>query len=65
MPDRPMTEAEAIARFSRELEEISARGPAPDCAEQMAAIHAEHEAECAKLRQTTRKPGGREAGARR
>ncbi len=51
MPDRAMTEAEAIARFSRELEEISARGRAPDCAEQMAEIIAENERECAAMRE--------------
>lgn len=51
MPDGTMTEAEAIARFSRELDEISARGRASDCTEQMAAIHAEHEAECARMRE--------------
>ena len=47
MPDRPMTEAEAIARFSREVDEISARGRAPDCAEQIA----ENVRECGAMRE--------------
>ena len=46
MPDRPMIEAEAIARFSRELDEISARRRAPNSAE----LLAENERECAALR---------------
>ena len=50
MPDGTTTEAEAIARFSRELDDISARGRAPNSAELLAEIIAENERECAALR---------------
>ena len=50
MPDGTMTEAEAIARFSRELDEISARGRAPNSTELVAEIIAENERECAAMR---------------
>ena len=51
MADEPVTEEEARRLFVAELVRSSEEGPAPDCAEQLAAILAEHEAECAKLRQ--------------
>ena len=60
-----MTEAEAIARFSLALDEISGRGRAPHCAEQMAAIHAEHEAECARMRELRLRADKRERRAGR
>lgn len=56
MPDRTMTEAEAVARFSRELDEISARGRAPNSAELLAEIIAENERECAALRAESLEP---------
>ena len=49
MTDEPMTEEEARRRFAAYLIAVDARGPAPDCEEQLAAINAEHEAECERL----------------
>ncbi len=49
MADEPMSEEEARRRFVAYLIAVDARGPAPDCEEQLAAIFAEHEAECDRL----------------
>ncbi len=54
MADEPvtedrMTEEEARRLFVAYLIEVDARGPAPDCEEQLVAIFAEHDAECDRL----------------
>ena len=49
MADEPMSEEEARRRFVAYLIEVDARGPAPDCEEQLAAIHAEFDLECEKV----------------
>ena len=60
MSNNAMTEAEAMARFGQDLDDISARGRAPDSAEQVVAIIAEIERECATLRRKRlRKPDAR------
>lgn len=45
----PMTEEEARRLSVAYHIEVGARGPAPVCEEQLAAILAEHEAECDRL----------------
>ena len=51
MAEDSMTEEEARRLFVAELIRSSQQGPASDCEEQLTAILAEHEAECAKMRQ--------------
>ncbi|MGI4765501.1 MAG: hypothetical protein ACRYGP_10650 [Janthinobacterium lividum] len=49
MADEPMTEADARRRFVAYLVAVDAQGPVPDSEEQLAAIFAEHEAECERI----------------
>ena len=49
MADESMSEEEARRRFVAYLIAVDARGPAPDCEEQLAAIHAEFDIECEKM----------------
>ena len=50
MPETSPAPEEIARIFVGEADASSRSGRAPDCAEQMAAIHAEHEAECARLK---------------
>ena len=59
MADEPLTEEEARRLFVAYLVEVDACGPAPDCEEQLAAIFAEHEAECDRLERDQSEAGTR------
>ena len=48
MADASPDKAEFARRFAAECDAIALRGAAPDCAEQLEALHARFDAECAR-----------------